>query len=66
MCPHGNFIADYADLPSAAVLPRFKCSCCSRPISKSTGGTYIADPDYMRGVRALCDKYGILYIADEA
>ena len=30
-----------------------------------SGGTLIAHPDYMRGVRALCDKYGILYIADE-
>ena len=30
-----------------------------------SGGTFAAHPDYMRGVRALCDKYGIVYIADE-
>ena len=30
-----------------------------------SGGTFIAPEAYMRGVRALCDKYGILYIADE-
>lgn len=30
-----------------------------------SGGVYAGQPEYMRGVRALCDKYGILYIADE-
>jgi len=30
-----------------------------------SGGTFVAPAAYMRGVRALCDKYGILYIADE-
>jgi len=30
-----------------------------------SGGALMAQPDYMRGVRALCDRYGILYIADE-
>lgn len=29
------------------------------------GGTLVAPPGYMEGVRALCDKYEILYIADE-
>jgi len=30
-----------------------------------SGGTIVAPPGYMQGVRALCDKYGIVYIADE-
>jgi len=30
-----------------------------------SGGVFMAHPEYMRGVRALCDRYGILYIADE-
>ena len=30
-----------------------------------SGGVYAAHPTYMRGARALCDKYGIIYIADE-
>jgi len=29
------------------------------------GGFYIAPPEFMRGLRALCDKHGILLIADE-
>ena len=30
-----------------------------------SGGTLLKPPGYMQGVRALCDKYGIVYIADE-
>lgn len=30
-----------------------------------TGGVLIPPPGYLEGVRALCDKYGIVYIADE-
>ncbi|WP_434810875.1 aspartate aminotransferase family protein [Microbacterium sp. bgisy189] len=30
-----------------------------------TNGVLIPPPGYLPGVRALCDKYGILYIADE-
>ncbi len=29
------------------------------------GGFYIAPPEFLRGLRALCDKHGILLIADE-
>ncbi|MES2126847.1 MAG: aspartate aminotransferase family protein [Pseudomonadota bacterium] len=31
----------------------------------ATGGAVPPTPGYFRGVRALCDKYGILFIADE-
>ncbi|MFV0427417.1 MAG: aspartate aminotransferase family protein [Beutenbergiaceae bacterium] len=30
-----------------------------------TNGVLIPPPGYLQGVRALCDKYGIIYIADE-
>ena len=30
-----------------------------------TNGVLVPPPGYLKGVRALCDKYGILYIADE-
>ena len=30
-----------------------------------SAGVFAAPAEYMRGVRALCDKYSILYIADE-
>jgi len=30
-----------------------------------SGGVYVAPPGYMEGVREICDRYGILFIADE-
>ena len=36
---------------------------CAEPVA---GGAIPPTPGYFRGVRALCDKYGILFIADEA
>ena len=30
-----------------------------------TAGVPVPPPGYLDGVRALCDKYGIVYIADE-
>jgi adenosylmethionine-8-amino-7-oxononanoate aminotransferase len=38
---------------------------CAEPVVGATGGAIPATPGYFRGVRALCDKYGILFIADE-
>ena len=29
------------------------------------GGFYVAPPDFLRALRALCDKHGIVFIADE-
>ena len=37
----------------------------AEPVVGATGGAIPPTPDYFRGVRALCDKYGILFIADE-
>ncbi|HEY1226392.1 MAG TPA: aspartate aminotransferase family protein, partial [Ramlibacter sp.] len=38
---------------------------CAEPVAGATGGAIPPTPDYFRGVRGLCDKYGILFIADE-
>ncbi len=40
------------------------CAVMMEPI-QGEGGIVPADPDYMKGVRNLCDKHGILLIFDE-
>jgi len=38
---------------------------CAEPVVGATSGAVPPTPGYFKGVRALCDKYGILLIADE-
>jgi adenosylmethionine-8-amino-7-oxononanoate aminotransferase len=38
---------------------------CAEPVVGATSGAVPPTPGYFRGVRALCDKHGILLIADE-
>jgi adenosylmethionine-8-amino-7-oxononanoate aminotransferase len=38
---------------------------CAEPVTGAAGGAIPPTPGYFRGVRALCDKYGALVIADE-
>jgi adenosylmethionine-8-amino-7-oxononanoate aminotransferase len=38
---------------------------CAEPVVGATGGAIAPTPGYFQGVRAICDKYGILFIADE-
>jgi adenosylmethionine-8-amino-7-oxononanoate aminotransferase len=37
----------------------------AEPVVGATGGAIPPTPGYFQGVRALCDRYGILFIADE-
>ncbi|MDR3003361.1 MAG: aspartate aminotransferase family protein [Acidovorax sp.] len=37
----------------------------AEPVVGATAGALTAPPGYFAGVRALCDRYGILFIADE-
>ena len=38
---------------------------CAETVVGATTGATPPTPGYLKGVRALCDKYGMLYIADE-
>ena len=52
----------------AAILqagPSSVIGLVAEPVVGATGGAIEPTPGYFRGVRALCDKYGIMFIADE-
>jgi adenosylmethionine-8-amino-7-oxononanoate aminotransferase len=68
----GQSVAQYTamllDELEAAILqagPDRVIGFCAEPVVGATGGAIPPTPGYFRGVRALCDKYGILFIADE-
>jgi adenosylmethionine-8-amino-7-oxononanoate aminotransferase len=63
-----QYTAMLLDELEAAILrvgPEKVIGFCAEPVVGATGGAIPPTPDYFRGVRALCDKYGILFIADE-
>ena len=62
------YTAMLMDELEAAILapgPEKVIGFCAEPVVGATGGAIPPTPSYFRGVRALCDKYGILFIADE-
>ncbi|MFJ3047995.1 4-aminobutyrate--2-oxoglutarate transaminase [Herbaspirillum chlorophenolicum] len=65
---HGISSADaldaVANLFKSDVDPRRVAAIILEPV-QGEGGFYAAPPEFMRGLRALCDEYGILLIADE-
>lgn len=48
-----------------AAGPQRVIGFCAEPVVGATGGAIPPTPGYFAGVRALCDRYGILFIADE-
>src|SRR5450830_204743 len=47
------------------VGPRNVIGFCAEPVVGATLGAVPPTPGYFKGVRALCDKYGMLFISDE-
>lgn len=61
----GAKVAVYNDLASAEALIDDKtCAVIVEPL-QGEGGVYPAEPDFLQGLRALCDRYGALLIFDE-
>jgi acetylornithine/N-succinyldiaminopimelate aminotransferase len=61
----GAQIATFNDLASAEALVNDKtCAVIVEPL-QGEGGVYPADPAFLKGLRALCDRTGALLIFDE-
>jgi adenosylmethionine-8-amino-7-oxononanoate aminotransferase len=52
----GALLADIGDRVSAVVV---------EPMVQAAGGMLVHDPEFLRGVRRLCDEHGALMLADE-
>jgi adenosylmethionine-8-amino-7-oxononanoate aminotransferase len=48
-----------------AAGPRTIAALAIEAVTGSSGGAIVPPADYLRGIRELCDEYGILLIADE-
>jgi acetylornithine/N-succinyldiaminopimelate aminotransferase len=63
--PEGFKYAPFDDLPALeAAISEKTCGVLLEPI-QGEGGVRIPDAHYLRGVREICDRYGILMILDE-
>lgn len=61
----GVHFADFNDLDSVKALINDKtCAILLEPV-QGEGGVYAATPEFMQGIRQLCDENGILMICDE-
>jgi acetylornithine aminotransferase len=62
---HGFKHVPFNDLNAlAAAITPATCAIMLEPI-QGEGGINIPAPDYLRGVRDLCDRHGLLFILDE-
>ena len=57
--------ADYNDLASVEALISDNTAAVIMETVQGEGGVYPAKPEFIEGVRALCDKYNALMILDE-
>ena len=61
----GSRFATFNDLASAAeAIGERTCACIVEPI-QGEGGIHLAQPEFLRGLRQLCDERGALLIFDE-
>lgn len=57
--------AEYNDIASASsVINENTCAVIVEPV-QGEGGVTPATPEFMRGLRALCNKHNVLLIVDE-
>lgn len=61
----GAHIAEYNNLESAAQFINEKTAAVIVEPVQGEGGIYEADPQFLRGLRELCDRYNIVLIFDE-
>jgi acetylornithine/N-succinyldiaminopimelate aminotransferase len=61
----GIRFAKYNDLDSVAALVNERTCAIILETVQGEGGIYPADPEFLKGVRALCDEKDILLILDE-
>lgn len=63
--PQGISHATYNDLASLeAIISDKTCAVVLEPV-QGEGGVIPADPEFLKGVRALCDKHNALMVLDE-
>lgn len=65
---HGVSVADSLHavklLLKTSIEPQQVAAICIEPV-QGEGGFYVAPPEFLRELRALCDQHGILLIVDE-
>ena len=61
----GVKFADYNDLDSVKAQVTYKTCAIIMETVQGEGGIYPADPEFIKGVRALCDEKDIVLILDE-
>jgi putrescine aminotransferase len=54
----------FGDLAALEAVAADAAAIIVEPV-QGEGGVYVPPPDYLRGIRALCDRTGALFIADE-
>jgi 4-aminobutyrate aminotransferase/(S)-3-amino-2-methylpropionate transaminase len=60
----GDALAGVEKLFKADIEPNRVAAIIVEPV-QGEGGFYIAPPEFLRGLRAICDRHGILLICDE-
>lgn len=61
----GVQFADFNDLESVKALVNEKTCAILLETVQGEGGIYPADPEFLQGIRKICDEYDILMILDE-